>query len=429
MKTATNIPSNTQSTDLQHAIAAHINEPEKLENLYRSQKAAFESAFNRVYPTIQSNLSAQIWNQRLNHPSAVLSSISRTDLVLVFVAALVSGLIANFNKIIGVEPDVFLQRNIGFVVFPMLIVFFGIKHQLKFGQLALPVLSVLASVFYINGLPQNSNSDVILLAALHLPIFLWSMLGYTFVRGNLRDASRKLDFLRFNGDFTVMTAIIFLSGVVFTALTIGLFGIIGLDIEQLYTEHILAWGLAAVPILSTYLVYTNPQLVRNISPTIARIFTPVVFVTLLVFLIAMVYTGKNLYQDRDFLIIFNLLLIGVMAIILFSVTEATKGRIQVLQHYMLFGLSLLTIILNGFALSAIGFRLAEYGISPNRIAVLGANLLIFVHLILVTRQLYRMVGGKSTSEQIGMAITLFMPVYAVWTALVAFVFPLLFGYK
>ena len=429
MKTEKTIQSTSQSTDLQHAIAAHINEPEKLENLYRSQKAAFESSFNRVYPTIQSNLSAQIWNQRLNHPSTVLSSVSRTDVVLVFVAALVSGMIANFNKIIGVEPDVFLQRNIGFVVFPMLIVFFGIKQRLQLRQLLLPVVSVVVSVVYINLFPQSSNNDAVLLAALHLPIFLWSMLGFTFVRGNLGDASRKLDFLRFNGDFTVMTAIIFLSGVLFTAITIGLFGIIGLDIEQLYTEHILAWGLAAVPILSTYLVYTNPQLVNNISPTIARIFTPIVFVTLLVFLIAMVYTGKNLYQDRDFLIIFNLLLIAVMAIILFSVTEATKGRIQLLQHYMLFGLSLLTILLNGLALSAIGFRLAEYGVTPNRIAVLGANLLIFVHLIMVTRELYRMVGGKSTGEQIGRAITLFMPAYAVWTALVTFVFPLLFGYK
>lgn len=417
------------STFLQKEITVLINEPEKLEKLYRTQKAAFEKAFNVVYPTIQSNLSAQIWNQRLNHPSAVLSSVSRADLVLVFVASLVSGMIANFNKIIGVEPDVFLQRNIGFVVFPMLIVFFGIKHKLKFDQLAIPIVSVLVSVFYINSLPQNSNNDAILLAALHLPIFLWSMLGFTFVRANLGDASQKLDFLRFNGDFTVMTAIIFLSGILFSAITIGLFGVIGLDIEQFYTEHILAWVLAAVPILSTYLVYTNPQLVSSISPTIARIFTPIVFVTLLVFLIAMVYTGKNLYRDRDFLIIFNVLLIAVMAIILFSVTEATKGRIQQLHHCVLFGLSLLAVLLNGIALSAIGFRLTEYGITPNRIAVLGANLLIFVHLILVTRELYRMVAGKSTGEEIGRAITLFMPVYAVWTALVTFFFPLLFGYK
>jgi hypothetical protein len=311
----------------------------------------------------------------------------------------------------------------------MLIVFFGMKQKLQFSQLMIPIVSLFLSAVYINLLPHNGKNDAVDLAFLHLPVFLWSLLGYTFISADLKDHTRKVDFLRFNGDFTVMTAIIVLAGGVFTAITIGLYGIIGLHIEEFYAEHILTWGLSAVPIVSTYLVYTNPQLVNRISPTIARIFTPIVFVSLFVFLAAMLFTRKNIYQDREFLIIFNVLLVAVMAIVLFSVTEATKKSFQKFNSIVLFGLALLTVILNGIALSAIAFRLAEYGITPNRVAVLGANVLMFINLILVTNQLLLLMRGKSTVAHTQQVIALCMPIYGFWTAFVTFVLPLLFGFK
>jgi len=55
------------------------------------------------------------------------------------------------------------------------------------------------------------------------------------------------------------------------------------------------------------------------------VFTPLVLTTLVIYLIAVIGTGKDPYNDRDFLLIFNLLLIGVMAIILFSIAETSKN--------------------------------------------------------------------------------------------------------
>jgi hypothetical protein len=34
--------------------------------LYRDNKATFKSAFNTIYPEIETNEIAQIWNERLN---------------------------------------------------------------------------------------------------------------------------------------------------------------------------------------------------------------------------------------------------------------------------------------------------------------------------------------------------------------------------
>jgi hypothetical protein len=188
-------------------------------------------------------------------------------------------------------------------------------------------------------------------------------------------------------------------------------------------------GLSSIPLIATYLVQTNPSLVNKISPVIAKIFTPLVFITVLAFLITLLYTGKNIYSDRNFLLIFNVLLIGVMAIILFSVTEATKNESNKMIVLTLFMLSTLTVVVNGIALSAILFRLSEFGITPNRVAVLGANLLIFINLVLVSLKLYQVVSKKESVEKVGLIIAGFIPYYSIWAFLVTFLFPILFQYK
>jgi hypothetical protein len=254
------------------------------------------------------------------------------------------------------------------------------------------------------------------------------VLGYAFVGGDLKDNQKSISFLKFNGNFIVMTALIFFSGVLFTGITIALFGLLGINIEQFYFEQIAVWGLSAIPMLSTYLVQNNPQLVNKISPTIARIFTPLVLITLIVFLSTLMYTGKNIYNDRNFLLLFDVLLIAVMAIILFSLTSIVNNAKSSIQLIMLFSLSLLTIIANAIALSAIAFRLAEFGVSPNRIAVLGANLLMFIHLLFVSFALVKNLKGKVGIRAVETEIALFIPAYAVWAAFVTFVMPFVFKF-
>jgi len=151
-------------------------------------------------------------------------------------------------------------------------------------------------------------------------------------------------------------------------------------------------------------------------------------VMLVVYLIAIMHSGKNPYNDREFLLIFNALLIGVMAIIFFSVAETSKAKSKP-GIWILFLLSIVTIIVNGVALSAIVFRISEWGITPNRAAVLGGNVLILINLLLVTAQLFKMVTKKASIGGVGNLIAFYLPVYFFWTIIVTFVFPFLFGFK
>jgi hypothetical protein len=413
---------------MENEIKININNPKQLEKLYREHKGAFMIAFNNIYQELINEPAAQAWNERLNYKDEHITWGSKNEIIFIVVAAFVGGLIAKMPSFLGVEYDVYMSKNIGFVVFPILTAYFIWKQQLSMTKLILPLILFLGSAIFVNSLPYNEKSATFILSTIHLPIFLWSILGYAFIGGDLNNNQKKIAFLKFNGNFIVMTGLIFISGMFFTGITLALFELLKMDIQTFYFEQIAVWALAAMPMLSTYLIQNNPELVNKISPTIAKIFTPIVFVTLLVFLSALMYTGKDIYNDRNFLLVFNAVLIGVMAIILFSLTEATNNTSSKFNLIILLGLALLAIIANAIALSAILFRLSEFGLSPNRIAVLGANLLVFIHLLLVSYGLFKNLKGKASIQDVEGDIALFIPVYAVWAAFVTFIMPFIFKF-
>ncbi|AKQ45777.1 membrane protein [Rufibacter radiotolerans] len=410
-------------------ILAHLQDPAQLEKLYRSNKGPFKREFSTLYPDLKGTPVAEFWNQRLTYETEDIHWGSGRELLYVGLAALLAGLIAKIPAIFSLNPEYFYPRNIGFIFLPLLTAYFAWKNNLQLKKLALIGGIMALSLVYINVLPGTNNSDTLILACIHLPLLLWVLLGASFVGNNLRDYPKRLYFLRYNGDLAVMTALILISGGIMTGLTIGLFLLIGFHIEKFYFEYVVIMGMAAVPIVGTYLTQTNPQLVGKVSPVIARIFSPLVLVMLVIYLVAMVYSGMDPFNDREFLLMFNALLIGVMAIIFFSVAETSNASKTQAEIWVLFLLSVVTIVVNGIALSAILFRISEWGITPNRLAVLGGNLLILVNLLLVGTQLFRVLAKKAHLGEVGKAIAIYLPIYFLWTLIVTFLFPVLFGFK
>src|SRR5690606_9529425 len=100
-------------------------------------------------------------------------------------------------------------------------------------------------------------------------------------------------------------------------------------------------GAVSVPIVATYIIKNYPALTNKIAPIVARIFSPMVLLTALIYLIALAFSGKNPFSDREFLIVFNLMLIGVMAIIVFSIAEASTNKKHKFNQMVLLLLSAL----------------------------------------------------------------------------------------
>jgi hypothetical protein len=382
-----------------------------------------------IYPNYKDKLGLQVWNERLNYESEKLALGGKNEISAVIILILVGGLIANIPNLTGINEESFFSKNIPLIIFPILSAYFIWIQKIEFNKIWFPIIAIIISAIYVNLIPNYNKSDSTMLVGIHLPMFLWSILGYAFIGAKLNDHPRKIEFLKFNGDLIIMCGIILLSCMVFTLITFGLFELINIKIEESYFRYFAIWWIAAIPMIASFLLQNNPQLINKVSPIIAKIFTPLVFINLLIYLTAVIYTGKYPYNDRNLLLVFNVLLIGVMALILFSVAEVGKNNKGLFTLYILFGLSILTIIINSIALSAISFRILQYGMTPNRIAVLGGNILIFIHLLMVSFKLYKSVRNKAKIEEVETSIAQFLPIYSIWTAIIVFILPFIFHYK
>lgn len=421
-------PGGAQGIGRDHIIDA-IRDPRGLEAMYRSDGRAFRRAFDAAYPELAGELLAEAWRERLHPAAEPAFSLRRSDWAFVAIAVAIAGTILKLPEVFHMKEEDFYPRNLSFSVLPLLMAYFVWKQGLGWKEGLWLFVPVAVAAVHINLLPRDLGSDTLTLACIHLPLLLWGLLGFAYAGRPFGAVEPRVAYLRFNGDLIVMSAVLAIAAGVFSGITIGLFSLIGVDISNLYGKWVIVYGAPAIPILATLLVRSNPQLVGRVSPIVARIFTPLVGVMLLAFLIAMGVQGKDPYRDREFLLIFNILLIGVMAIVLFSVGAAARGASGRFNLVMLFVLSALAAINNAIALSAIAYRLFEFGWTPNRIAVMGGNVLIMAHLLAVTYALLRWLRGRSGQDAVDRVIGKYLPVYVAWTVVVVFVLPHLFHYR
>lgn len=406
-----------------------FDQPAELEKCYRKNKSAFTKSFNELYPSVKGNPLADAWHERLNYESEGVQWGTKADWLFILIAGGIAGTLAKLPAFFTLQEDEFYARNLGFVVFPFICTYFIRKNKLPLTSLIFPITSILLAALYINLLPSQDGSDTVVLACIHLPLFLWGILGLVYAGPSGKDLSKRLGYLQYNGETIIVGGIFILAGGILSGITIGLFGLIGLDITEVYFQYIAVYGSAAAPLLATLVTQSNPELVNKVPPIVAKIFSPLVLIMLTSYLVAIAYAGKDPYSDRDFLLLFNLLLLGVMALIFFSVVESVGEKKVRLMTWVLGSLSLITLLVNGIALSAIAFRISEWGITPNRLAVLGVNLVMLVHLMMVSRQLIQTVREKSKLEEVGLTLVRYLPIYLIWTAIVIFLFPVLFGFE
>jgi hypothetical protein len=414
---------------MKEEIQLNLHNPAALEALYRKDRTVFRSAFQSLYPELAGNPLIEFWKERLFYRGATQPAQARWELLWLITASLIAGLLARIPSLTGVAEEQFYSRNVSFLVLPFLLIYFARQNRLPARKLLLPVAGLIVSIVFINLLPETASSQTLLLSCIHLPIFLWFLLGIVYTTNVPNETGSRLSFLKYNGDLLLMLALLMIAAGITTGVTFGLFQMIGLDIRSFYFEQIAVSVLPAVPLLANFLIRRNPQLVGKISPVIARLFSPVVLLMLLIYLISIIWLGRNPYQDRNFLLLFNVLLLGVMAIIFFAVAGTAETGNNKMEIIVLFGLSLLCMVINGIALSAILIRISDGGFSANKTAVLGTNLLMLLHLLAVSGALFNAIRNKHNIKETGKVIVRYLPVYFVWIVLVLFFFPLIFGFS
>jgi hypothetical protein len=415
-------------------IKEFINDPEKLEKLYREDKKSFESGFRNIYSEIEKTEMAKFWKIRLDFdktPSSTKQNYG-TEILILIAVCLLTGFLIKIPDIfkINLIDFPFYEKNAGIIVFLGLTFYaFSVNRNISRKNIAITMLIFLISIIYINLLPGFRQSASINLVYIHMPILMWCVYGLVFIDFEFKNYGKRIRYISHNGDLAIMGALILISGGLLTGITYGLFMAIGINIERFYSHYIILVGLVSAPIVTTFILKNSALVTNKIAPVIANIFSPLVLITLIIYLVAIIVSGKDPYSDREFLLTFNIMLIGVMAIIVFSVAETSVYGRQRFSEMVLFILSIVSLIVNLIALSAIFYRLGEYGLTPNRLAILGSNILIFINLILIMVDLYKINFRKADLEKVEFTISKYLPVYMIWTIIVVFLFPLIFGMK
>jgi len=415
-------------------IKENINNPEILERLYRDDRKSFESGFEKVYSEIENSEIAKFWKIRLDFdkPPDKIKRFSESDIFIMIAVCLLAGFLIKIPSLFNINLTNFLfyEKNAGIIVFFGLTLYaIWINRNFSQKRLVIILLAFIVPIIYINLLPSDRNSASINLAYIHLPLLMWCTYGLVFIDFNFKDKSKRIEYIRHNGDLAILVAIILIAGGILAGITIGLFSAINIKIEKFYMDNVVIAGLVSVPIVATFIIKNYTIMTNKIAPVIANIFSPLVLLTLIIYLIAIAISGKDPYNDRDFLLIFNIMLLGVMGIIVFSISETSINRKQKFNEMILFILSIITVIIDLIALSAIFYRLVEYGVTPNRLAVLGSNILIFVNLVLIMIDLYKINFKEMVIEKVELTISKYLPIYIIWTLIVIFGFPVIFGIK
>ena len=134
-----------------------------------------------IYPEVTNNQLAEFWNERLNYESrSEIASGSKSELIFVIVASIITGLFANVSNIFQVEETSFYSRNIGFIALLRTTVYFSWLNNLSKRKIFAAAYAVLTSAVFINLFLQNDTSQTLILSCIHLPLFLWTILGFSF---------------------------------------------------------------------------------------------------------------------------------------------------------------------------------------------------------------------------------------------------------
>lgn len=349
------------------------------------------------------------------------------ELAVVLALAVGAGVAVRVG-IAGFEDENAFARNVGLLVAPFLIAYLGWKRQVGAGTVAAIAVPFVALAVALNVYPFTAGGSTEVLAAIHAPVVLWLLVGLAYVAGSWRSDGRRMDFVRFTGELAIYFTLLALGGGVLVGLTAAVLNLVGIDPEPVITGWVMPFAVPGALVVAAWLVEAKQDVVENIAPVLTRIFTPLTVVMLVAVLVALTVSGGLVEVDRDLLILMDAILVLVLALLLYSISARDPLAPPSFADWLQLVMVGVALAVDAVMLTAMLTRIAEFGTSPNKIAALGLNLLLLVHLGVSAWRSARFLRGHGTFSELERWQTRYLPVYAAWAAIVVIAFPPLFSF-
>jgi hypothetical protein len=373
--------------------------------------------------------SDRLWKQLLG--SGEEASPAPSGWVGALVFALAAAVVIELARLAAGFPDekpTWFARNVSLFVLPFLAAYFARRRRLDIrARLVTAAPFVLAAVV-VNLYPYDADSDTEILVALHLPVVLWFVVAFPYMGGTFRSHERRMDFVRFTGEWFIYYVLIALGGGVLMALTAGVFGPAGADVDRI-AQWVMPAGAAGGVIVAAWLVESKQRVVENMAPVLTMLFTPLFAFMLACAVVVYAVTQLGGAFDRDLLSVFDALLLVVLALVLYGMSaRGSASSPNWMDWIQLLGVAS-ALVLDVMVLGSMIVRVGDLGLTPNRATALGLNIVLLVNLAGTALLSVRFLTGRSTLHRLERWQTTYLPVFALWAATVVVVVPPLFDFS
>lgn len=373
--------------------------------------------------------SGRLWKQLVlsDEDESARSSSGWLQALVFALAAAVAIQVARLAAQFPDEEPGWFFRNITLFVLPFLAAYFAHLRQLDARGWALTAAPFVLVALVVNLYPYRADSATEVVVTLHLPVVLWFAVALPYMGGTFRSHDRRMDFVRFTGEWVIYYALIALGGGVLLGLTAMIFEPIGIDVERVI-EWVLPSGAAGAAIVAAWLVESKQHVVENMAPVLTMLFTPLFAVMLTVAAATYAASGVADGFDRELLGVFDALLVVVLGLVLYAMSarepSASAGLMDRVQLLAVASALVLDVMVLGTMVARIG----DLGLTPNRVAALGLNLVLLVNLAGAAWLSIRFLTGRIAFHRIERWQTSYLPVFALWVTAVVVLLPPLFAF-
>jgi hypothetical protein len=382
------------------AILAASTNPEAIENLYRAAirdggASAFASAVTSAHETAPDDLLLSAWYYRLRQTGADGSTSQFTRVWLWIVP---------IGVLLGLAITVFSEPTFVFAVGAPLLAFlagplvaFAIVLLLASGgrrSLWLPLAGVVlgALVVYVFLLPGSISNARALLVAVHLPLLAWAAIGLAAL-GWRSSSHERFAFITKSLEAIGTGGVFGIAGGIFAGVAIGMFNVLDARLPNVVMRLVVGLVAGLVTVFAVATVY-DPALTPGqqefgrgfgrVLIVLMRVLLVLSLLALVVYIMVIPFNFAAPFQNRNTLIIYNVMLFGIVALLIGSTPIGVDGltlRMQTLLRATMIAVAALTALVSLYALAATIYRASVDGLTMNRATIIGWNIINIALLI------------------------------------------------
>jgi hypothetical protein len=432
----------------QTLIQEASTDAQRLETIYRSasqagDEVAFSEAVHARYAEEPDNLLYAAWHFRL---SESIGAIQKhvvdwwLAILLSIPGALIFWVLSDVERFRNHQVPL-LALIIGPLSAILIMTFLNLAGQRVWSRLASISLGLAAFVTYaIVAVPWLANEPLAKqygeLMMLHLPLLAGGGICL-FVLWNNDTPDNRFAFLIKALEAIITGGLFLIGGMAFTAITVAMFEALGIQVPEAVLRLFAAGGAGLIPVVAVAMVYrpgVSPreqdfgQGVSRLIATLMRLLLPLTLLVLVVYILFIPFYFWGPFRQREVLIGYNAMLFAIMGLLVAATPVREDDLSATQQHWLRRGLLAvagLAVLVSLYASAAIFYRTWEGGFTPNRLTIIGWNL---VNIALLVMLLFKQWQTQPEQWLPAMRSTISIGIvcYLVWGALVVLALPWLF---